>query len=154
MPIDTPTVHQTDAQLCAAVPLTVPRHEIQNVMGPAIREVYAAVLQQGLTPAGPWRTHHLRMDPGVFDFEVCVPVPAEVTPVGRVRPYTIPAAKVARTIYRGPYEGLGQAWPELRAWIAAQGLECAPGLWEVYAVGPESGLPADQWQTELNQPLT
>jgi effector-binding domain-containing protein len=85
---------------------------------------------------------------------VCVPVTGEVRPQGRVRAYTIAAARVARAMYHGPYEGLGAAWPELRAWIAAQGLTCAPGLWEVYVVGPESGLPPEAWQTELNQPLS
>jgi hypothetical protein len=30
----------------------------------------AAVAAQGIAPAGPWFTHHLRMDPATFDFEI------------------------------------------------------------------------------------
>ena len=42
-----------------------------------------AAAGQGITPTGPWLTHHLRMDPATFDFEICVPVPSPVTAAGR-----------------------------------------------------------------------
>ena len=45
--------------------------------------------------------------------------------------------KVARTIYHGGYDGLGAAWGELDAWIAAHGHTPAVDLWECYAAGPE-----------------
>ena len=55
-------------------PTPIPRAEIQKVMGPGYREVMAAVAAQGIAPVGPWFTHHLRMDPDTFDFEIGVPV--------------------------------------------------------------------------------
>ena len=58
-----------------------------------------------------------------------------------------------RTTYRGGYEGLGPAWGELDAWIRTNGHQPAEDLWEVYAVGPESGPDSTQWRTELNRPL-
>ena len=79
-------------------------------MGPGIGEVMAAIAAQGLTPAGPWFTHHLRRPTDTFDFEICVPIAAPVTATGRVKPGRWPAMKVARTIYHGEYEGLGAAW--------------------------------------------
>jgi effector-binding domain-containing protein len=60
---------------------------------------------------------------------------------------------VARTVYHGPYEGLPGAWPELDAWISAQGRKPAGFLWEVYLAGPESSADPAQWRTELNRPL-
>src|SRR5438067_891590 len=84
--LETPQITQTPDQLTAFIRLTVPREEIRNVMGPGIREVMATVAAQGLAPTGPWFTHHLRMDPEVFDFEICVPVDAPVAPAGRVQP--------------------------------------------------------------------
>ncbi len=151
--IETPQITQTGRQLTAAIHLTVPRAEIQHVMGPGITEVLAAVADQGIGPAGPWLTHHLRMDPEVFDFEICVPVTAPVAPTGRVQPGELPAATVVRTMYHGPYEGLGDAWGEFHAWITANGHTPRPDLWEVYAVGPESSPDPADWRTELNQPL-
>ena len=140
-------------QLTAVIHLTVPRAEIRDVMGPGIGEVRAAVAAQGITPAGPWFTHHLRMAPDVFDFEVGVPVAVAVASAGRMRPGRLPAATVAQAVYRGPYEGLGAAWGELEAWIAAEGHTPAPDLWEAYAVGPEADPDPANWRTELNRPL-
>lgn len=151
--LDTPEITQTAAQLTAIIRLTVPREEIRNVMGPGIGEVMAAVAAQGIAPAGPWFTHHLRMDPDIFDFEISVPVTAPVAAVGRVKPGLLPATKVARTVYHGPYEGLGAAWGEFMAWIAAEGHAPGPDLWECYVAGPESSPDPSNWSTELNRPL-
>ena len=151
--IDTPQITQSAEQRTAFIHLIIPRQEIRHVMGPGISEVMAAVAAQGIAPVGPWFTHHLRMDPAIFDFEICVPIAAPVTASGRVRPGRLPAAKVVRTVYHGPYEGLGSAWGELDAWIAANGLTPRPNLWECYAVGPEHSADPADWRTELNRPL-
>lgn len=151
--LETPQVTETTAQLTAVIHLTVPREEIREVMGPGIEEVMAVVASQGVGPAGPWFTHHLRMDPDVFDFEVGVPVTAPVAATGRVRPGRLPAVTVARTVYQGDYEGLGAAWGEFDAWIAAQGYATGPDLWERYLVGPESNPDPASWRTELSRPL-
>jgi effector-binding domain-containing protein len=151
--IDTPCVTESAAQLTAVIRLTVPRAEIQHVMGPGYQELMAAVAGQGIAATGPWFTHHLRMDPDVFDFELGIPVAAPVRPAGRVQPGELPAARVARAVYRGPYEGLGEAWGEFQAWMKAQGLTGRPDLWECYAAGPESSPDPAHWRTELNRPL-
>lgn len=151
--LDTPRIVQSEARLTAFIPLTIPREEIRNVMGPGIMELMGALAAQGIAPAGPWFTHHLRMEPGIFDFEICVPVNAPVTAVGRVQPGELRAARVAQTTYHGPYEGLGDAWGEFMTWIEAQNLSPAPDLWEIYAVGPESSQNPADWQTVLNRPL-
>ena len=151
--LDTPQIIQTSSLLTAYVHLDIPRSEIQDVMGPGIAEVMEALSAQGIAPAGPWFTHHLKMDPERFDFEICVPVTEPVTPVGRVRAGELPARKVARTVYQGPYEGLGDAWEAFMDWIEGQGLNPATDLWECYVAGPESAPDPANWRTELNRPL-
>lgn len=138
----------------AVIRLTIPRDQIREQMGPAIGEVMSTVGAQGIGPAGPLFSRHLRMDPGVFDFEVGVPVSSSVKRTGRVFPSELPAARVAKTIYRGPYEQLGAAWQEFDEWIKESGLTSAGELWEVYLVGPESGSDTTNWRTELSRPLT
>ncbi|HMV17652.1 MAG TPA: GyrI-like domain-containing protein [Zoogloea sp.] len=152
--IDNPRLITADARLTAVVPLIVPRADIVQMMGPAIHEVIATLHAQGHAPAGPcFSLHHCRPTE-VFDFEVGFPVNAPVTPAGRVVASTLPGVRVAQTVYRGPYEGLGAAWGAFMAWIAAQHLQTGPGLWECYAAGPEvSPNPAD-WITELNCPVS
>jgi len=151
--IEMPQITETADQLTAFIPLVVPRDEIQRVMGPSIREVYAAIAAQGIAPAGPWFTHHRRRPSDTFDFDVCVPVSTPVTEVGRVKPGRLPAARVARTLYTGPYEGLSAAWSEFCAWIEANGHTPREDLWECYLVGPESSPDPSTWRTELNRPL-
>ena len=151
--IETPQITQTDAQQAAVIHLTIPRAEIQNVMGPGYNELMAAVAAQGITPTGPWFSHHFRMDPDSFDFEIGVPVDSAVEPVGRVKPGQLPATTVARTVYHGGYEGLGDAWGEFDAWLAANGHTPAADLWECYLAGPETGPDAAGYRTELSRPL-
>jgi effector-binding domain-containing protein len=151
--LDKPQIVQTELQPAAVIRLTVPRAEIQSVMGSAITEVMAAVAAQGVALAGPVFSHHFRMDPDIFDFEVGVPVAASVSTAGRVVASELPAGTVARTVYHGDYEGLGSAWGEFMDWIAAEGHEPAPDLWECYVAGPESSPDPAAWRTELNRPL-
>jgi effector-binding domain-containing protein len=151
--LDKPQITQTAAQTIAIIRLTIPREEIRNAMGPGISELMAAIAAQGIVPAGPWFNHHLKMDPDIFDFEISVPVTAPVVATGRVRPSQLPAATVARTVYHGPYEGLGPAWSEFDGWITAQGHTPGQDLWECYVTGPDSNPDPATWRTELNRPL-
>ncbi len=151
--IEQPQVTRSQAQRTAIVRLTVPRSEIRNVMMPGLQEIHRVLDEQGVAQAGPWCTHHLRMDPEVFDFEICVPVAGTVRAKGRVQPGELPERTVARTVYHGDYEGLGSAWGELEQWVRESGHRPAQDLWEEYAVGPESSANPDDWRTQLNQPL-
>ena len=151
--IDEPKVVTTESQPAAVIHLTIPRSEIQNAMGPGLNELMSTLKAQGITPTGPWFSHHFRMDPAVFDFEIGVPVASEVKASGRVKPGALPAAKVVRTTYRGGYEGLGAAWGEFESWMTGAGLKASPELWEIYAAGPESGSDPAGWRTELNRPI-
>jgi effector-binding domain-containing protein len=151
--IETPEIIDVLAQQAAVIHVTVPRAQISEVMGPAIHEVMSAIAAQGIAPAGPIFSHHLRLDPGVFDFELGVPVTDPVAATGRVKPGRLPATRIARTVYHGPYERLGDAWGEFGEWLSTQGLTPAQDLWESYLTGPESGDDPSKWRTELNRPL-
>jgi effector-binding domain-containing protein len=151
--IDTPHITKSEALITAVIHVKVPREQIREVMGPGISELMSTVTAQGIATAGPWFSHHLKMPSDVFDFEISVPVKSPVKAAGRVRPGKLPARKVARTVYHGPYEGLGDAWGQFGEWIAANGHKPADELWEVYVAGPESGSDPSKWRTELNRPL-
>lgn len=151
--IDTPQIVQHDAQQTAVIHLTLPPQEMPHVMGAAIQELIGAIAAQQAGPVGPMYTYHRRNPTDTFDLEVGFPVSKPIAPAGRVQPGQIPAARVARTVYRGGYEGLGNAWGEFMGWIRDNGHRSAETLWERYVAGPESGTDATQWQTEFNRPL-
>lgn len=148
-----PAIVETQAQQTAVVHVTVPRAQVREVMGPAIEEVLQAVKEQGAAPAGPVFTHHLKIDPEVFDFEVGVPVDAAIEARGRVRLGTLRATKAARAVHAGPYEELAAAWADFDRWIADNDHQAAPDLWERYLKGPESETDPANFRTELVRPL-
>ena len=152
--LDMPQIIQTSVQEAAIIRLTVPRNEMMKVFGPAVGELLTALAEQGVEPVGAVFAHHLKMTPDMFDFELGIKVSSPVTASGRVKPGQLPAAKVARAIYRGPYEGLPAAWGEFNRWMEANGHAQAGDLWELYSVGPQSTPDPANWLTELNRPLT
>lgn len=151
--LDVPQILRVRSQPAAVIHITVAREKIATVMDAAMEELEAALLGLRIEPTGPMFSHHLRMDPEVFDFELGLPVAEDVPELGRVHPGRLPAATVARTVYRGGYEGLGIAWEDFRGWIARNGLATAPDLWECYASDPEFESDPQGWCTELYQPL-
>ena len=151
--LTTPEIVVTDVQPTAVIRLTVPRSEIQAVMGPGFQELMEVLTAQNIEPVGSWFTHHLRMDADTFDFELGVPIAAPLTPAGRVHSGQLPAATVARSVYSGPYEGLGAAWMEFDAWIVEASHTPDTNLWEIYVVGPETSPNPADWRTELYRPL-
>lgn len=146
--ISPPQLVDTSYQLMACIQISVPREQIRHVMDPGLQEILGALADQGIEPSGPWFTHHFRIVPEIFEFEICVPVDKPVKPVGRVQPGEWPAMTVARTVYNGPYGGLGAAWKEFNEWISANSHEPAEDLWERYILSPPSAP-----QTELNRPI-
>ena len=149
----TPEIIQTDVQEAAVIRLTIPRSEMMKAFGPAVGELMAALAAQGVEPIGAVFAHHLQMSPDNFDFELGVKVAAPVKPAGRVKQGQLPASKVARTVYSGPYEGLPAAWGEFSSWMKTNGHKQAEDLWEVYSVGPQSSSDPANWRTELNRLL-
>ena len=58
--IESPHVVQAAAETPATIQMKVPRDQIRTVMGPAYKELMATVAAQGITPSGPWYSHHFR----------------------------------------------------------------------------------------------
>jgi effector-binding domain-containing protein len=151
--IATPEIVRTTTEMAAVIHLTIPRAEMMKSFGPAVGELVAELKRQGVTPQGAVFAHHLTMSATTFDFELGFKINTPVKTNGRVKPGELPAARVARTLYSGPYEGLHPAWSEFNQWMKANGLRQADDLWEVYLVGPESTSDPSNWRTELNRPL-
>ena len=149
--IDPIEIIETEEQTTATIHLNIRRDQIQAEMGPAIQEVFSELAKQNVQAAGPVFSYHARLDPMRFDFEVGVPVNDPVEPAGRMRPSTLPGAKVAKTIYRGPYEGLGPAWRAFDAAIRNAGHAPAQDFWERYSKGPSASADPAEWETELSR---
>jgi len=148
--IDTPKVVQSPEQRTAMIHLTVPRNEIQKVMGPGLQEVNEALAAQGVkalvhpSPEDGLPGVRLRaLRAGLLDRDRGGPRdagPAESPHGGEDH--------LPRWL-RGSRRRLG----ELQDWVRGQTLDPAPDLWEIYLSGPETGANPGSYRTELNQPL-
>lgn len=139
--LETPRIVEADEQITAVVPFRVPRSEIAEAMGAGRMQLIEVLARQGIEPTGPWFSRHHRMDPDWFDFEVGLPVARAVVPEGSVVPSTLPAGRLALTVYHGGYEGLGTAWSDFMLWLEEGGYRPAEQLWEHYAAS-DDGTPA------------
>ncbi|MGZ3305178.1 MAG: SRPBCC domain-containing protein [Asticcacaulis sp.] len=151
--IEAPEIVDAAALKVAKIHIVTPVSQIREVMGAGLSELRAVLTEQGITPAGPWLSHHLKAPGAIFDYEICIPVDVEVAPKGRVTAGEIPAARTARSVYRGNFDRLGQGWGQLMQWIEALPVKPADTLWEVYRIGPDDSPNPDDWRTELNRPL-
>ncbi len=77
--------------------------------------------------------------------------PDPIVPVERIR---LSGGRYAVVAHRGSYAGLGQAWQEFMAAVAADGLapDWSRPCFEVYVTEPGS-VPEDDLITELHQPI-
>lgn len=151
--ISTPEIIDVPAQKTAFIRVNTPREQIVASMHAGLDELSRVLKAQKLVRTGPWFTHHFRRPNETFDFRICFPIEGEIQPEGRVESGELTATTVARTIYSGGYEGLGQGWGEFHRWIEANGLRTRDDLWERYLVGPEEDHAPSEWRTELNRHL-
>jgi effector-binding domain-containing protein len=135
-------------QHVAVVEASVAHDGIAQFIGGAFQEVATVVAQQGLQFAGPPFARY-RMDEGDWEVEAGFPVSAPVRPEGRVRPGTLPGGSVARVVYRGPYQGLAEAYEALERSVRDSGDHMAGPPWEAYLDEPDVAEP----RTEVFAPV-
>jgi effector-binding domain-containing protein len=146
--LETPELIDVSPQTTAVIRLHIPCEECPQHFGPAITELFAELGRQGVAPVGPVFDHHFAPPDTHFDFEIGVPTSKPVIPNGRVI-----AFRAAKAVLVGDYDQLPDAWPEFMQWIAAQGLQPATDLWQIFAKGPESDPDPATYRTELIRPL-
>ncbi len=92
-------------------------------------EVYAFVRGGGVKQTG----HNIMLyRDDVPNVEVGVQVAGPFVASGRVIPSELPAGRVASTVHRGPYDGLGAAHEAVHAWCRANGHGLTRTRWEIY----------------------
>ena len=148
--ISTPEVITTKELLTASIPLVIPGRDMPKYMDPAIQEIISVLTAQGMGPTGPMFSYHKRRPSETFDFEIGFPVAKAIKEEGRVVNSLLPAVKVVRSVYQGPYEGLAQAWPALQNWVRANGHGETGKFWESYLNNPDEVKDPKDYRTELN----
>ncbi len=113
----------------AVIAATTTWEEFPALWQRLLDQVYAHLREHGAARQGPNVMFYKDQVPRV---EVGVELVSPCPPGGPVIRSHLPAGRVARTVHRGPYEGLGAAHDAVARWCAAHGLPLAGPRWEVY----------------------
>ena len=127
-------------------------------VGPLYQELFGTLTQQGVAPAGPamgifYDEEYMERD---VDVEIATPVVEGTLPAdSRVKLHTLPAVQVAAVVHQGPYEpaGFEAAYQALMDWIAGNGYHIIGPNREIYLRGPETGVPPEEFLTEMQFPV-
>jgi len=123
-------------------------------------QLFAAVAETGLLPAGPpMARFDLNLaDPNDADYEVAVPIalgPHGTMPDtgGDVHADTMPAHYALVTTHRGPYDEIGAGYVALTEELNSLGYAVTGPASEVYLVGSDSGAAPADFVTEVRVPV-
>jgi effector-binding domain-containing protein len=155
----------------AAIRSIVAAEDVPDFMSDALALVATALREAGLAPAGPPFARYYDSGPDGLDMAAGFPVAepflgasdahplpesgaAEEAPASAiVHPDELPAGPAAVATHVGSYQGLEAAWIGLRERVGAMGRQLGKDPWEVYFIGPGSGVDEAEWRTELVWPL-
>jgi AraC family transcriptional regulator len=114
-------------------------------IGPMIGEMVEFARIRGIRIIGPpVLIHHEAMpedgpragETGTADIEVAFPIAGDAVGEGDISVYDLPGGTMARNIYMGAYPGIGDAYKQIFAWLAANGKRVAGPMREVYVNDP------------------
>ncbi len=137
----------------AAIRSVVATEDVPDFMSDALEMVASTLREAGAAPAGPPFARYFSMGADGLDVAAGFPVAEPVPVAGLVRPGELPAGPAAVAIHVGPYDGLEAAWAALRRRTDELGRRRGDDPWEVFVVGPGSGVDEAEWRTQLVWPL-
>ena len=144
---------EVPAQKVVAIKASASLSQIGDTIGSAFGELYQLIGQRGIAPAGPPTAVYGDMKrPDEIEVEICVPIAEETPPEGRVIIDELPASRVLRTLHRGPYDDLPEAYEELEQYAAAHHVPLATGMREQYLNGPPAAAP-EEYETLIQWPI-
>jgi effector-binding domain-containing protein len=156
---------QRQSQPSLAVKATVATFRMPMIMGKAYGSIMAHMQAKGIEMSGAPYTLYQDIDwqaagqsKGLSAFfkmftqkwkmEIGVPVAVDTAGEGEVIPATIPAGRYLKTLHRGPYAKVSEAYDRLMAYAHNNSLKLGPYSLELYLNDPES-VPKEQLETEV-----
>lgn len=129
--------------------------EMPAKMGELYGRIFPYLMSQQAGFAGPPLTIYYEMPQGdePLEIEVAVPVTGDVSPLDGLATHTLAGGEAAVTIFKGPYERIGEAYDELMGWVDRHGYEVSGPPREAYLNGPDEVKDLSELQTEVVFPV-
>ena len=147
-------IKKIEPQVIASIRTVLPTY---GDVGQLYGEIFGYLGSQGITiPAGP--TMFICYDPEYkekdVDVEAGVPINKTIPSAGRVKVYELPGMEQAAcAIYKGPYEGIGEAYSAIMAWVENNGYQITGPDRELYLTSPADTDDPNQYITEIQFPV-
>ena len=150
------TVKKTEPVIVAFLSVTGP----YTLIGESFGKLYSWMGEKGYIPSGPPLGVYLN-DPGEVPaeellWELQSPIAGDIAPsdpdergMGIKK---LDETEVASTVYKGPYEGMGNIYGELVGWIMGNGFEISGAPSEIYLSDPVK-TPPQELLTEVRFPV-
>ncbi len=126
--------------------------DISQYMGKVYGELMMEMRRNGWQGSGPPFAYYHSWVGDEIDVDCGIPVNSATAGSGRVRRFTLPAVRAARTVHIGPYMDIGKTYQTLERWIRDHGHEPADNMWESYLNDPAEVLP-EKLMTEIFWPI-
>ena len=149
-----PELVNLEPRTAAVVRGTVSAEEITDFFDRSFSVLGEVIAAQGVSPTGPAFGLYRGVPDETIDVAVGFPTDRPIEPDGSAEAGEQPGGRVARVLYAGGFDGLGEAWQQLGAWIAEQGLTPSETYWEVYVTEPTPDMDPADLRTELNLPVS
>ena len=138
--IDIVEMPEQHAAVVTTEPIGVP--QIAQFLGGAFGEVVNLVAgQTDVEITGPPFARYVIQDDGLFGIEAGFPVSGNIEPVGRVAMIELPGGQAARTLHKGAYDLVSDAYHAIERWERENGYMAAGLPWESYLDEAEVAQP-------------
>ncbi len=87
------------------------------------------------------------------DMEVAIPIEGALPAGIPVQTRELPGGDMACAVYQGPYEGIGEAYHAIMAWLEPNGYRIAGPVREEYLRGPGDTNEPSEYITEIQVPV-
>jgi effector-binding domain-containing protein len=146
-------IKKVEPQTFASIRTILPTY---GHVGPLYEEVIGHLYSSGGKFAGP--TIFICHDPEYkekdVDVEAGVPIVEAIPGTDRIKVYELPGLEQAAcTIYKGPYEGIGEAYSALMSWIESNGYQIIGNDRELYLTSPADTQDPNEYVTEIQFPV-
>jgi effector-binding domain-containing protein len=135
----------------ATVREEIGRNSVTEALGRVFQQVREALSDQGIEAGSPFARWHEWGDQ--VDMEAGVIVDREITPVGEVKPSSLPGGTGAIVVHAGPYEGLRSTYDAMDRWLEGSGRTADGAPWEIYLTDPSAEPDPTRWLTQVIYPL-
>lgn len=129
--------------------------EMHDTFKAGFDQLNAYMAEKGAQPVGKYGAIWYNYDKvsQTADFAMCVPVAEALPEMDDIKVITLDPTPALVDKYTGPYDGLPNEYDNIQFFIEKNNVEVTGSPWEVYDVGPDSGVAPEEYVTYIYFPI-